>query len=96
MAAPRFRPLCTLASLQDTKLLRLRYQQNRESFCLKPKTHNLLSADLGQALRDVDIELPDEQVESLDQYRAVLWRWNEQINLTRHTSAREIRQPRCI
>ncbi|TWU28417.1 16S rRNA (guanine(527)-N(7))-methyltransferase RsmG [Bythopirellula polymerisocia] len=43
-------------------------------------------ADLGQALRDVDIELPDEQVESLDQYRAVLWRWNEQINLTRHTS----------
>jgi 16S rRNA (guanine527-N7)-methyltransferase len=31
------------------------------------------------------IELSFEQVDSLDTYREVLWRWNEKLNLTRHT-----------
>ncbi len=47
---------------------------------------NTQPVDLAHALRDVGIDLPDEQIEALDSYRAVLWRWNEQINLTRHTT----------
>lgn len=43
-------------------------------------------ADLACALREVGIEMPDDRIESLDRYRSVLWRWNEQINLTRHTT----------
>ncbi len=38
------------------------------------------------ALADFTIDLPAEQVELLDRYRTVLWRWNEQLNLTRHTT----------
>lgn len=47
---------------------------------------NTQPVDLAHALRVVGINLPDEQIEALDSYRAVLWRWNEQINLTRHTT----------
>jgi 16S rRNA (guanine527-N7)-methyltransferase len=32
------------------------------------------------------IELEPAQVELLDRYRAALWRWNDQLNLTRHTT----------
>jgi 16S rRNA (guanine527-N7)-methyltransferase len=41
---------------------------------------------LAEALRAYAIELEPEQVEQLDRYRAALWRWNEQLNLTRHTT----------
>jgi 16S rRNA (guanine527-N7)-methyltransferase len=42
--------------------------------------------DLAAALAAHGIELPAEHIELLDRYRAALWRWNEQLNLTRHTT----------
>jgi 16S rRNA (guanine527-N7)-methyltransferase len=41
---------------------------------------------LAAALAEVGISLEPEQAALLDRYRAVLWRWNEQLNLTRHTT----------
>ncbi len=41
---------------------------------------------LATTLDDHQIELPAEQIELLDRYRAALWRWNELLNLTRHTT----------
>ena len=41
---------------------------------------------LAATLSEFAIELPDEQIETLDRYRETLWRWNEQLNLTRHTT----------
>ena len=32
------------------------------------------------------MELPSDQVERLDAYCRILWRWNEKLNLTRHTN----------
>ena len=32
------------------------------------------------------IELPNDQIAQLDQYRQLLWDWNEKLNLTRHTT----------
>ncbi len=43
-------------------------------------------AALAAALAQQGIALEPSQVELLDRYRAALWRWNEQINLTRHTT----------
>lgn len=42
--------------------------------------------NLPDALRELGIELADEQIELLDRYRELLWKWNEQLNLTRHTT----------
>ena len=39
-----------------------------------------------ESLLAAEIELNPAIVEQLDRYRAALWRWNEQINLTRHTT----------
>jgi 16S rRNA (guanine527-N7)-methyltransferase len=47
---------------------------------------NLDPAALTAALAAVGITLEPEQVELLDRYRVALWRWNEQLNLTRHTT----------
>ena len=41
---------------------------------------------LAAALAAYRIELEPAQIELLDRYRAALWRWNEQLNLTRHTT----------
>lgn len=41
-------------------------------------------ATLAAALAAHGIALEAAQVELLDRYRAALWRWNEQLNLTRH------------
>ncbi len=43
------------------------------------------SASLPEALHKFAIELPEEHVTLLDRYRALLWEWNEKLNLTRHT-----------
>ncbi len=43
------------------------------------------STSLAEALQALELKLPDEQIAQLDRYRAVLWRWNEKLNLTRHT-----------
>lgn len=44
------------------------------------------SAALGEMLATHGIEATDEQVTLLDQYRRLLWSWNERLNLTRHTT----------
>lgn len=43
-------------------------------------------ATLEEALAAHDLAFAPEQVELLDRFRAALWRWNEQLNLTRHTT----------
>jgi 16S rRNA (guanine527-N7)-methyltransferase len=42
--------------------------------------------ELAPVLRERSIVLEPQQIELLDRYRAALWRWNERINLTRHTT----------
>jgi 16S rRNA (guanine527-N7)-methyltransferase len=44
------------------------------------------SDTLAAALARHGIELPEEQVAQLDRYCGALWRWNENLNLTRHTN----------
>ena len=41
---------------------------------------------LASTLADYDLELPADQLDLLDRYRHLLWGWNEQLNLTRHTT----------
>lgn len=41
---------------------------------------------LKEHLRSQQIDVSNEQVEMLDQYRRLLWSWNERMNLTRHTT----------
>ena len=41
---------------------------------------------LAEALGRCDLQLDAEVVAQLDAYRASLWRWNEKLNLTRHTT----------
>lgn len=41
---------------------------------------------LREALARHHMELPDEQIAQLDRYCALLWEWNEKMNLTRHTT----------
>lgn len=45
-----------------------------------------LAKELTGKLSEVGLALTSEQVVLLDRYRTVLWRWNEQLNLTRHTT----------
>lgn len=45
-----------------------------------------IPTDLAAALANHSIELDPAQVELLDRYREALWRWNESLNLTRHTT----------
>lgn len=42
--------------------------------------------NLQDALAAAGFDLPEEQVAGLDAYRQLLWAWNEQLNLTRHTT----------
>jgi 16S rRNA (guanine527-N7)-methyltransferase len=41
---------------------------------------------LGELLTSIGLELAPDQVEQLDNYRRLLWSWNERMNLTRHTT----------
>jgi 16S rRNA (guanine527-N7)-methyltransferase len=43
-------------------------------------------AALAAALSACGLTFPQDQIAQLDRYRAALWRWNEQLNLTRHTT----------
>jgi 16S rRNA (guanine527-N7)-methyltransferase len=43
-------------------------------------------AELKEQLAATQTPVADEQVELLDLYRRMLWSWNEQMNLTRHTT----------
>ena len=44
------------------------------------------SPQLLDQLQQSGIELPETQIEQLDRYREALWKWNQQLNLTRHTT----------
>lgn len=46
----------------------------------------VLEPEFSQALKDAGIELPAAQAEKLQAYAKILWRWNEKLNLTRHTT----------
>jgi 16S rRNA (guanine527-N7)-methyltransferase len=47
---------------------------------------NQQQATLAEALAAEGIALDPAQREQLDQYRRLLWEWNERMNLTRHTT----------
>jgi 16S rRNA (guanine527-N7)-methyltransferase len=49
-------------------------------------TINDYPSNLADALQQADIELGESQIQLLDRYRELLWQWNEQLNLTRHTT----------
>jgi 16S rRNA (guanine527-N7)-methyltransferase len=42
--------------------------------------------ELKALLSAQQIDVTDEQIAMLDQYRQLLWSWNERLNLTRHTT----------
>lgn len=44
------------------------------------------STELTRTLQHFQIELEPAAVDQLDRYRRALWSWNEQLNLTRHTT----------
>jgi 16S rRNA (guanine527-N7)-methyltransferase len=48
--------------------------------------HAITHDQLAEALAARQIVLDSQQTDLLNRYRAALWRWNEQINLTRHTT----------
>jgi 16S rRNA (guanine527-N7)-methyltransferase len=45
-------------------------------------------ATLADALAELGISLPEDQVAALDRYCHLLWEWNEKLNLTRHLDYR--------
>lgn len=56
---------------------------------LAPPAESLSEApaeSLAEALSSVGIEVTAEQVAQLDEYRRLLWEWNDKLNLTRHTT----------
>lgn len=92
------RPACGFIYIQDTKHFTIIaiFAMDREAasggihFLEKVVTDESIATDyptdLSTALRDAGIGLPDDRVELLDRYRELLWKWNEQLNLTRHTT----------
>ncbi len=44
------------------------------------------TSSLQQKLTEYGLDLPADRILLLDRYRAALWRWNLQLNLTRHTT----------
>lgn len=44
------------------------------------------STDLPQKLAEYGLDVPADRIALLDRFRAALWRWNEKLNLTRHTT----------
>jgi 16S rRNA (guanine527-N7)-methyltransferase len=53
---------------------------------IKEPESELPAESLATMLAAEGIEFEPEQAELLDRYRALLWAWNEKINLTRHTT----------
>ena len=45
-----------------------------------------IDPEFSSALRAHSIELDESAASRLEAYAQALWRWNEQLNLTRHTS----------
>ena len=78
-------PLGLCAVIQDTKSPDL-FHLNEERLGVRRPHPTEFATNLPDALREVGIGLADGQVELLDRYRALLWDWNEKLNLTRHTT----------
>lgn len=53
---------------------------------IEPQTQADYPSNLPDALREAGIEIAEDQIQLLDRYRELLWQWNEQLNLTRHTT----------
>lgn len=45
----------------------------------------MLDPDFLAAIEQAGLEIPADRAERLQEYAQILWRWNEKINLTRHT-----------
>lgn len=45
-----------------------------------------MTDSLAETLKQYEIELPADQIEQLEKYCALVWAFNEQVNLTRHTT----------
>jgi 16S rRNA (guanine527-N7)-methyltransferase len=45
----------------------------------------VLEPDFSSALERAGIQIAESQATKLQEYARILWRWNEKINLTRHT-----------
>ncbi len=45
-----------------------------------------IDPEFSSALQSHSIELDESVTERLEAYAQALWRWNEQLNLTRHTT----------
>ena len=52
----------------------------------QPTLSDVESSGLAEKLAEYGLELPADRIALLDHYRTALWRWNEQLNLTRHTT----------
>jgi 16S rRNA (guanine527-N7)-methyltransferase len=81
--------LCTTHTLQDTGGAFHQHPittSSCEKFVSDEAATDDFPTSLSEALREAGLEFTDPQVELLDRYRAVLWKWNEQLNLTRHTT----------
>jgi len=50
-----------------------------------PDRNDPTRQQFADALVRHELALPDDQIDRLDRYRRLLWQWNEQLNLTRHT-----------
>ncbi len=46
-------------------------------------------SELAAILQHHQIELPEDQIATLEVYRRTLWQWNEKLNLTRHLSLKK-------
>jgi 16S rRNA (guanine527-N7)-methyltransferase len=44
------------------------------------------TTNLAQKLAEYGLDVPEDRIALLDRFRTALWRWNEQLNLTRHTT----------
>ncbi len=52
----------------------------------QPTLNDAETSSLQQKLTEYGLDLPADRIPLLDRYRAALWRWNLQLNLTRHTT----------
>lgn len=46
----------------------------------------MMNPELAEALAKHEIDLPEELVPGIEAYVAAMWKWNENLNLTRHTT----------
>src|SRR5687767_4277947 len=81
------RGLCVLrASTAKVRPPRLQFALKKFTMTSIDEKFEPQTDALAAALAAVGIEVTAEQSEQLDDYRRLLWSWNEKLNLTRHTT----------